>query len=37
MFSDPKTVHSCYGGAGKECTGKYGEAKTTEIKARTGP
>ncbi|WP_171962503.1 two-partner secretion domain-containing protein [Bordetella trematum] len=36
MFSNPDTVHSCYGAAGKACTDRYGEARTTEIKARAG-
>ncbi|HED5578345.1 TPA: hemagglutinin repeat-containing protein, partial [Pseudomonas aeruginosa] len=34
MFSSPNTVHSCYGFAGRECTDRYNDARTIEIRTR---
>ncbi|HEJ1943237.1 TPA: hemagglutinin repeat-containing protein [Pseudomonas aeruginosa] len=35
MFSSPNTVHSCYGRPGEDCTSRYGDARTMEIKGKS--
>lgn len=37
MFSSPNTVHSCYGSVASDCSDRYGDARTIEIKAKLGP